>query len=452
MPRFDRRPDCGPGSCPGRRHWRAPCAALAALLVLSGCGWFDDEEILEGERIRIRPDASVISATEPVVRPLPEPERNGEWTQTNGSATHNLGHLAGPASLDRAWTADAGAGGGSRADITGQPIVVGGSVFTLDAEAVLTAFDAGSGARRWQVSLTPEGERSGGGFGGGLAADGGRIYAATGFGEVLAVDPASGEIFWRKSFGAPFRAAPAAARGVVVAVTRDNRAVGLAGDDGRVLWRLQAAATDAGFLGGASPTIAGEIAVLPFASGELLAVSAESGRRAWSAVLTGGRRGLARAAITDITGGPVIVGPLVVAANQSGRMAAIDGRNGERVWTRGIGSGAPIWAAGDTIFVVSDDANLMRLSARDGSTLWAAELPAFRNPDKRKDAIAYSGPVLAGGRVLITDSRGNLRAFDGQTGAEASGAELDGGSLTGPVVAGGTLYVLTDRGTLMAFR
>ncbi|HUF88070.1 MAG TPA: PQQ-binding-like beta-propeller repeat protein [Thermohalobaculum sp.] len=428
-----------------------PRVALIALLALGGCGLFGgDDDILEGERIRIRPDASTAPAS-PVAQPLPQPVRNADWSQTNGTASHNPGHLAGPAALNRAWTADAGSGGSDGA-VTGRPIVVGGTVYTLDAQATLTAFDAGSGSQRWRTSLVPEGESTDAGYGGGLAADGNRIFAATGFGEVLAIDPASGEIFWRQFFGAPFRAAPAAAGGLVIAVGGDNRATALNAQDGSARWRLQGGPATAGLLGGASPAIAGDIALLPFASGELLAATANNGRPLWNAVLTSGRRGLARSQIIGISGDPMVVGPYVLAANQAGRIIAIDGRSGQRAWTRSIGSPGPMWAADDTVFLVSDEAVLMRLSVRDGATLWATELPAFRNPEKRKDPIAYSGPVLAGGQLLLTDSRGNLIAFDPQSGAERARASLDGGSVTGPVVAGGTVYVLTDRGRLHAFR
>ncbi|MCH8169344.1 MAG: PQQ-binding-like beta-propeller repeat protein, partial [Proteobacteria bacterium] len=210
--------------------------------------------------------------------------------------------------------------------------------------------------------------------------------------------------------------------------------------------------SDAGLLGGASPAIAGRLVALPYASGELVGVDGGTGRRLWSAVLSGGRRGLARSAITDISGDPVMVGPYVVAANQSGRMVAIDTRNGQRVWTRGLGSAAPIWAAGDTIFLVSDDAKLMRLSVRDGRTLWFSQLPAYEKPKKFKHPISYSGPVLVGGRLLLTDSVGNLLSFDAVSGAAQTGARIDGGSMTGPVVAGGVVYVLSDNGKLHAFR
>jgi len=425
---------------------------LIALTAVAGCGWFDGEEILEGERIRLRPDAAVTASAEAAAVPLPPARTNAEWTQTNGTASHNMGHLAGPGSLSQIWTGDAGQGSSNDGAITSAPIVVGGNIYTLDAAATVTSFSAGSGARRWQVSLAPGGENGKEGFGGGLAAEGSTIYAATGFGEVLAISAASGEILWRQSFGAPFRAAPAAAQGLVVAVTRDNRALGLDGATGKIRWRMQAASSDAGLLGGASPAIAGRLVALPYASGELIGVDGGTGRRLWGAVLSGGRRGLARSAITDISGDPVMVGPYVIAANQSGRMIAIDARSGQRVWTRNLGSAAPIWAAGDTIFLVSDDAKLMRLSVRDGRTLWFSQMPAYEDPEDFEDPISYSGPVLVGGRLLLTDSLGNLLSFDAVSGAAQAGARVDGGSLTGPVVADGTVYVLSDNGTLYAYR
>ena len=169
-------------------------------------------------------------------------------------------------------------------------------------------------------------------------------------------------------------------------------------------------------------------------------------------MLGGARRGLARSAIADVTGDPVIVGRAVVAANQSGRTVAIDGQTGGRGWTRSIGGIGPLWAAGASIFMVSDDLHLTRLSLQTGQTIWSTELPAFEEPEDREYPIAYSGPVLAGGRVLVTDSTGNMLLFDPMTGEPAGSVELSDGSTTGAVVAGGTIYVLSSDATLQAFR
>ncbi len=432
-----------------RRLIRPMVAAMALAGVLSGCGWFDDEEILEGDRVRIR-DARVADQERQLAAAtaLPAPRTNSDWTQTNGQADHASGHLSGPSSPKRVWTADAGAGG----QITSAPIVVSGRIYTLDAEATVAAFETGSGNNVWRSDLTPEGEDGEDGFGGGLAAAGGRIFVTTGFGEVLALEPGSGAVIWRYKASAPFRAAPAASGGVVVAVTRDNEAVALNAGDGQILWRVAGVASTAGFLGGASPAMSGDLVVVPFGSGEIVGVQRSTGRQVWSAVLGGTRRGLARGSISDVTGDPVIAGRAVVAANQSGRMVALDGQTGRRGWTRTLGSTGPLWAAAGSIFVVTDSAVLVRLSLSNGRTVWKTELPAFEDPEDREDAIAYSGPVLAGGRIFVTDGLGSLWSFDPDTGAIGETVDLSSGSTTGPVVAGGTMFVLSDDGTLQAFR
>jgi len=424
---------------------------LALAGLVSGCGWFSSEEDrLEGERIRIRDQRAARQNVE-LATPapaLPAPHTAADWTQTNGRADHNSGHLAGPGALTPAWRADAGTGGA----ITSAPIVVGGRVYTLDAGSQVSAFDAGSGAVVWRAGLAPAGEDGEDGYGGGLAAEGDRIFATTGFGEMLALSAASGEVLWRFRASAPFRAAPAVARSVVLAVTRDNEAIALNTSDGSLRWRIAGIAARAGLLGGASPAMAGDLAVMPFSSGEVMGVQFLTGRQAWSAMLGGSRRGLARSAIADVTGDPVIVGRAVIAANHSGRIVAIDGQTGRRGWTRSIGSTGPLWVAGGSLFLVSDTAEVTRLALGTGQTIWRTQLPAYEDPEYRTEPIAYSGPVLAGGRLHVTDSLGNLLSFDPATGARGATVSLSDSSTNGAVVAGGTLYVLSDDATLQAFR
>lgn len=437
---------------------RLPTSLAALLLImlpLGACSLFDDdEERLEGPRIPVRAAVPDDAGPEPITRPLPPQRELADWTQVGSGASHNGGNIAGPSGpLSRVWSADAGTGNSADSTITSPPVVAGGTVFTLDAAAEVRAFDVSSGALRWASELTPdETEEGDEGFGGGLAAVDDRLFVTTGFGEVLALSQASGEVLWRQRFSGPFRAGPAVAGGRLVAVTRNSTALALDLSDGSVLWRNQGVGANAGLLGGAAPVIAGGATVIPFASGELSALDLISGRTAWTAVLTGGRRGLARAAITDLTGDPVVIGPIVVAANQSGRLAAFEGATGRRIWTRAVGATRPLWAAGDTLFLVSDTGVLMRLDAASGQTLWERALPVFEDPEDREDPITYSGPVLVADRLLLTDSLGNLLSHDAVTGDGQVVADVPGGSHTGPIAAGGRVFVLSDDGVLYAFR
>lgn len=436
-----------------RSEIRRALLGWAVLAGLSGCGIFSDEERLEGDRLPVRQAVAQASADAVITRQLPPAAGQPGWSQTGGNAAHNSGHLSASLGFTQIWSADAGTGSSSESVITSAPVVGGGRVFALDAAAQVSAFDANSGSVAWRTELAPNDDEDGDeGFGGGLALSGDRLIVTTGFGEVLALSAASGEILWRMGFGAPFRSGPAVDGGLIVAVTRGSQAFGLSLADGQVLWRAQGVTADAAYLGGASPAIGGGGAVIPFSSGELLAVEARTGRRFWGAVITGGRRGLARAAITDLTGDPVILGPLVISANQSGRTAALETRTGRRVWTRALGSTAPIWAAGDSLWLMSDTAELMRLDAATGQTLWRQALPAFEDEEDREDPITYSGPVLVSGQVILTDSLGNIWSADATTGTGGIAAELPDGSITGPVVAGGLVFVLDDEGGLHAFR
>ncbi|MEM9139201.1 MAG: hypothetical protein AAGB15_05165 [Pseudomonadota bacterium] len=147
------------------------CLAMAGLLA--GCGLFDDEERIEGERIRIRDArASAVDTALAQAEAIPQAVRNAEWTQTNGRANHASGHLRAPGSLSLAWSADGGSGGESASSITSAPVISGGRVFVLDAEAQVSAFSTQGGSVAWRTSLTPEGEDGDDGFGGGLAIQG----------------------------------------------------------------------------------------------------------------------------------------------------------------------------------------------------------------------------------------------------------------------------------------
>ncbi len=435
------------------KSWRA--LSLTALL-LGGCGLFEETETpLPGDRTPVRAavqDRVIAPERAGEIASLGAPLANPDWPQPGVTATRAPGHLAGPSSLREAWRADVGAGASGSARITATPVVAEGRVYTLDAESGVAAVDVASGRVLWRASVTPEGENARDGFGGGLAFGDGRLIAATGFGEVLAMSATDGEILWRQSLGAPLRAAPAVSAGRIVAVTRANTGFGLDAATGGILWRALGAPGGAGVLGGASPAVSGELAVLPFTSGELLAVRASNGRRIWSDTLSGGMRGSAGADVTDISGDPVIAGQAVFAANNSGQLVAIDGRTGARGWLRQIGAGSPVWAIGPTLFVVTSDARVMRLAAATGETMWSTQLALHTDPEDRTGLITYRGPVVAGGVVYVTSSEEGLLAFDAQNGAALPGAPFSAGASVGPVVAGGTVYVLDDDGVLRAFR
>lgn len=445
---------------------------MLALGVLAGCA--KKQEILPGQRYDIDvplsqtlPGAEGELATEmgtlrapapnraePIA--LPAPVAHAEWGHLNGSSRHRIEHpaLGSPPAL--AWTADIGGGDTRRSRITATPVAGDGRIFTLDASANVRAFDLGSGAVLWSVDLTPPGERSDAASGGALTLAEGRLYVTTGFGTLAALDPATGQEIWNRSKDSPMSGGVTVERGTLYAVSRDSRAWALEADTGRVRWEIPGVPADTLIAGGPAPTLTDALVIFPFSSGDLVAALKQNGIRVWQASVAGRRSGLARAAITDITGDPVVDGGVVYAGNQAGRSVALEAASGTLVWTVSEGALGPVWPEGGSVFLISDRNSLLRLDARDGSRIWEAELPNFvaaGKPQHRWDAVvAHHGPVLAGGIVWIASSDDRLRGFDPVSGESVHELRLPGGAASAPIVVSGTLYAVSKQGRLHAFR
>lgn len=431
-------------------------AAAAAAMLLAACSdgpsmprlgdlnpFAEKEKPLPGKRVPValaesKAGLQVSSIDKPIV--LPAARVNDSWTQPGGTPNNAPGHVALGGTVRQAWSADAGTGSSSYGRLTASPIIADGKIFTLDTNGRVSAFTL-SGASAWRASLTPPKEKDSKGYGGGLAADGGRVYAATGFGYVYALESGSGKKIWERNVTAPVRSSPTVAGDRLFVVTSDGTALALSTADGRDLWTHQGLPEKAAILSNASPAIEGDFVVIPYPSGELVALRVADGQPAWTESLARTRLASSLGSMTD-AGRPVVDGGTVFAVGHSGRMVATALRSGERIWSLNVpGIQAPA-VAGEYVYVVDTGGSLMGITRRDGKVLWTTKLPG---------TSTWSGPTLAGNKLWLTSNKGQLIGVDASTGKPDSPMDVGAPVYIAPVVAGGKLFVLTDKARLIAF-
>ncbi|MDN5568055.1 MAG: PQQ-like beta-propeller repeat protein, partial [Paracoccus sp. (in: a-proteobacteria)] len=290
--------------------------------------------------------------------------------------------------------------------------------------------------------------------GGGLVYEGGRIFVTTGFGELVALDAATGAVQWRQRVDAPISGGPAVQDGVVYVAARNSVGWAVRASDGKVMWQTSGTPSGSGVTGVSVPAVQGNTVVFPFASGQMLAVDRDSGLTDWATQIAGTRIGRSIAVIRDVTGDPVISGGRVYAGTSSGRIEAVDMATGLRDWNAREGANGPVVVAGGSVFAVNDEAELVRLDAATGGVIWRQPMPYFTTDRVKKQSRVYAhyGPVLAGGRLYVASSDGMLRAFDPASGTLVGQGDIPGGAASAPVVAGQTLYVVARNGQLHALK
>ena len=455
---------------------RLLAALMVAALGLSACSTVDrfnpfkgstpKEVATEGDRISIVSADQKLEPAEAlkgVDFALPPAEPVAAWPLPGGSPEQAMGNAKAAPQLAIAWRKSIGQGSKHGELIIAPPVAADGKVFTMDAQAEVTAHDARTGDRLWRINMRPtDNKRDREGFGGGLAFADGKLYVTSGFRLVAQLDANSGRVGWRVRTDQPIHGAPTVFGGRVMAVALDNTLLTFDAATGAPGWTYQALSESARILAASSPAVSGDTVVAAFGSGELIALRTANGNDLWNNALSRASRTSALSEIRDIPGRPVIYGGDVFAVSHSGVFAATDLRTGAARWSLpvvGITSPLPV---GDVVYVVGTDGKLICAARESGQIYWVHDM----NPGwvvRKKGGVwgigshevpkpLWTSPILVDNRLILTSSDDQLVALNAKTGELEKKINLGAPSLMSPIAMGNMLYLVTDNGQLVAIR
>ncbi len=455
------------------------CSLIAALLLVAisagGCSTVGKlnpfkgkkhQSVAEGERISIILDDENVAVADALKGAdffLPTPAPAADWPLPGRTLEQSTDHLDAAPNLHIAWRKSIGSGSSRGRHVTAPPIASGGKIFVMDAEAKVSAYDAGSGSLIWRTDMRPsENRRDKEAFGGGLAFDGGKVYVSSGYRLVAQLDAGSGAVGWRTRTEQPIHGAPTVAGGRVMAVAIDNTLLTFDVANGEPGWTYQALSEPARILGASSPAVSGDTVVASFGSGELVALRIGNGNDLWSEALSRASRTNALSEIRDIPGRPVIYQGDVYAISHSGVFSATDLRTGQSRWSLPVAGVTTPLPAGDVVYVVAKDGRVICAARETGLVYWIRNLNDGRKfgkagaflgvGGKRVIKPVWSSPLLVSNRLLVAGTTGELMVLNPKTGAIERTVKLGARTLIGPISVGNMVYVVTDEGDLIALR
>ncbi|MDG6093647.1 PQQ-like beta-propeller repeat protein [Acetobacter sp. AN02] len=443
-------------------------STAAVLPLLDACDDDEKKPILAGHRTPVlatREGLTVEAGKSPPPVTVPVAQTVSNWPQSGRLPSHIGANYAWPGQQKQLWSRSVGAGvsepdllawaalgSSGRGVIQAAPVVSNGRIFTMDAAGLVRAWTWPGMQRLWQMRLKPSKLRSSN-LGGGLGVDGDTLYIVDGVGQAIAADVATGKEKWRVDIGSPGRSAPTIAEGRVYLGTIDERFFALDAATGKQVWTFASMPTDTVTFGQPAAAVVDGVVLAGFGSGDLVALRADSGEVVWSDTL-GSINGQASALdFACIRSMPVIVDRTAYAMSVSSVMVAVDMRSGRRLWERAIAGQNAILAVDEWLFIITLGQQVACIDRLSGQIRWLTQLRAWENVDSQKGTVTWTGPVLAGGKLVVVSSlpENGIATLDPSTGKILSIGPLSSPVPVQPIVVDGRLLLLDDAGNLSAY-
>jgi outer membrane protein assembly factor BamB len=424
---------------------------IALPLLFGGCA--SDKKTLPGERTPFLKAHAFLERdkdADSIQIIIADPVTNTEWSQVGGNAMHAMQHVHVGALSKILWKTDIVAGSSKDRFILSGPVVADGLIYTMDARGEVGAFDALTGKKVWSADTSAKTKKYTY-HGGGVSFDAGKVFASTLTGEIWALEGKTGKVIWQHDIGLPLRTAPTVHGNRLFVITTNNRTIALDVRNGEKIWHHDDTQDALGFMGGGNPTAASETeAIIPYSSGNIFALRAENGHVLWQDMLTSSESHSSVSMISQIRARPIVDNFVIFITSQNGHMMAVNFLTGERLWEKNIGCIRTPAIGDNVLFAITTSNDMVCLTKDLGKILWMVPLPKYKNPEKKKDHITWAGPVLAGNRLLITGTNGQLLSLSPETGKTLDTFETGHTILLSPVVANGIVYILQDGGSLIA--
>ena len=437
-------------------------SVIVIIISLSSCGtvnnFFGGEDIdkdrIQGDRISILSLEKNLTS-DPQLRDnrvvIPSEINNTSWPYPGGSIDNSLHNLKGPKFLKQFSKFKISKGSSKNSFLLSSPIIVNGLIYSLGSDSKVNAYDLETKRKIWQKDMSVKKEQKKEGFGGGISYENGVIFVSNGFGNVYALDSASGKEIWKINIRIPIRSAPISFNQIVYVISHDNQIFALNALNGEVLWNNRGILESASVLSSNSVAVDGGLVFVPYSSGEIYAIRTLNGSVVWTDSLSRTGSSTSLSEINSITARPVTDNGRLISISHAGRMVSVDISSGERLWTLDISGTETPWISGDWVFSLSTNSELIGISRNAGKIKWVTQLEQYINEEKRENPIRWSGPIMISGKLFVISSHGVAAFVSPQTGEIIETNKIPGSFYIAPIIVDGVIYLLNDSGDLITY-
>ncbi|WP_166263707.1 outer membrane protein assembly factor BamB [Marinobacter caseinilyticus] len=298
-----------------------------------------------------------------------------------------------------------------------EPALLGTMLYAVSADGVIVSVDPEDGAIQWQQEID---QRIMAGIGG----DADQLYLVTRDAQLQAYSKEQGGARWDVQLPNEVLAAPQSNGSIVVVQTIDGKVLAFDVETGAKRWQYDGVIPVLTIRATGKPLVGKELTLVSFANGQLFGLSSETGQPLWQYIVgePKGRTELER--LVDVTSQPLLLDTAALVTGYQGKLAAVDIRSGQEIWSRSTSSfHAPAIAYGN-LFVSESNGDIIAVDGSTRKVLWTQDKLSWRQSTQ---------PLVTGDYVLTGDFEGYLYALSVEDGALQGQLQFDGEGLRVPM-------------------
>ncbi len=394
---------------------------------------------------QIKPDSQL----EKIAITLPEQKNNELWTSSASNINQTIENFAFKSTekaikknkflstQNTSWT-------GSRSFFSDrfvfEPIIKDNKIFLLDAAGKLSCHDLNSKKQLWKNRIfarkylklyqNPK-----------IGYFNNIIFAIAGSNDIVAASAIDGKILWSKSISSIPVSTPISDGKYVYITTNDNKSYALDFADGKLIWVSSGINKTTAIFGASDSLIYKNTLLVSYSSGEIYALNKDNGEALWSQNLNINKAVNSDFYLNDIDATPIIKNDIIYTIGNGGLLMAINLKNGNYLWKKEIASIVDFWVAGEFLYLINNENKLIAFSKKNGAIKWISQLLDFKNNKKPETKIIYNGIILAGDKLLISDTAGHILVASPLDGKILQTFDVGEKIYHAPAVVNGKIYL-----------
>lgn len=305
-----------------------------------------------------------------------------------------------------------------------------------DSNGKVTVFDKKSFKIRWQKTFDVEFTSAIGGNE--------KIYVlATRSGEVLAINPLSGDVNWQVAVSSEVLTSPVVSAGRIIVKTVDGQLSALNSETGKQAWVYQREVPALSVRGNSQPYLLDDKVITGLDNGKLVILNVATGELFWEKTISTphGRSEIER--LVDLDADLIMRDNIIYIAGYQGKLVALDLTTGSFLWTKKMSVTKKVSIEDNRLYVTDDNSHIWALDASTGGVIW-----------KQTDFTSrkLTSAVIMDDKLLIADYEGYLHIIAKADGHQLGRDRVDSSGIdVSPIIFDEKIYLQSKKSVIYIY-